>query len=209
MIAGAADAERNARLLCELKEARKADAFGNIARFFEVEPDWRCPACCRSKQEIARGDKNGNLLCAIVQHHDHFGDFAEEMLDLRRLEDWTVARAIRESLVRFAPTLVCDDCNVADPRAKLIVEERRPFSFAPYEIASFIRAKPNAPHDLDHDRVRAAHDAAQPAMALLGMRLREALAVRRNAGGDAWEHISAPAARVLANARLRAQKPSA
>ena len=35
---------------------------------------WKCPSCQRTKVEIARPNKNGDLMCRLVEHHDHMKD---------------------------------------------------------------------------------------------------------------------------------------
>ena len=78
-------AENNARLLFKLMQRFEAKDLGKISHFFEVCPEWRCPCCYRSKEEFARLDKNRNLLCQIVQHHDHFSEVLWNRISWRDL----------------------------------------------------------------------------------------------------------------------------
>lgn len=188
-------AEQNARLLYGLCQATGATGLGAIFGFFDVEPTWRCPCCYRSKPEIARLDKNNNLLCQIVGHHDHFDEHISSLWSVTKQEPGLHA-ALRESLTRFPAMLICSDCNVAEPAAKRIVGAPVTFSFAPYEIASFIRVKANAPHEIIEERVHAAYAAAKPAMQLIAERVRSAVRARE-VNEAAWEPLNAALFRVL------------
>lgn len=199
------NADMNGRLLVQLMNEFEARDIGSISNFFAVEAYWRCPCCYRSKSEIARLDKNDNLLCSLVMHHDHFVDYVGEHIDLRNLNDHGVPAAIYQSLVRFPETLICGDCNVAEPVAKRHASAPDRFSFTPYEIAGFIIVTPNAPHEVDPERAREAYAAAQPAMKALADRLR---AVARSENGDTWEPIAHSAMRVLHSVR-RSMKDAA
>lgn len=164
--------EENAHLLYALKEAKSARGFGAIAGFFEAEATWRCPCCYRSKGEFARLDKNGNLLCQIVFHHDHFGDEAcERLRALKTFKDWQDGRVTEESFSRFPPVMICQDCNVADPAAKAIVAAPKAFSFAPCEIACFVRPSSGVPHRVDVASVQKVYRAAHEVMLVLEDRL--------------------------------------
>lgn len=192
------DAEKNARLLIDLKENHDAKGLGSISGFFDTHVTWRCPGCLRDKSEIARLDKNDNLLCAIHYHHDHFQEAARSALSQTQLgNNWGL---ISESLVRFPYTRICNDCNVIEPYAKDIVGAPAAFSFAPYEIALFIRVKNNAAHTLNAETVREVYEAALPTMTILGKRLR---AIRDAINDDTgeFEHISEPVMRVIKSLR--------
>lgn len=43
--------------------------------------DWACPACGRTKEAIARPNKNNQLMCRLVDHHDHMKDLLEKVFD--------------------------------------------------------------------------------------------------------------------------------
>lgn len=194
-------AEANARLLCMLKEEFSAKDFGSISGFCEVATTWRCPCCYRSKPEIARLDKNGNLLCSLVMHHDHFPECVGDHIGGRAFEFEAVG-VVENSFERFSRILICQDCNVADVAAKRIVQAPNPFSFAPHEIAGFIRVSPNAPHEVDGKRACEIYEAIKPSMQLLADRLRSIGRVVKTSG-ETWEHAGAAAWRVLKNARKK------
>ena len=215
---GAYEAEHNARLLFALVQQHNARGIGEIHNFFEVGPNWCCPACHRDKQEISRIDKNGNLLCSIHRHHDHFIDVVSDQLAAEKagllkgtkeagafprvnFSIYAAHDSICASLIRFPETLICSDCNVAEPVAKRFAQTPPSFSFSPYEIASFINVRSHAPHGVDEDRAKEAFAAAKPSMQLISVRLRAILkSVEEEA--DNFEHIGGAAWRVLH--RLRA-----
>jgi hypothetical protein len=165
-------AEKNARLLINLKDKFGARDIGSISHFFEVCPEWRCPCCYRSKDEFARLDKNKNLLCQIVQHHDHFSEVLWNRVAWKDLGEWSLKAAVDASLVRFPETMICGDCNVAEPAAKSMIKAVSEFSFAPFEIASFVVVKSNIPHGLDAEKVRTAYEAAKQSMTVISGRIK-------------------------------------
>lgn len=172
-------AEKNVRLLNDLKDRFGAIGFGKISNFFEVSENWRCPCCQRSKPEFARLDKNGELLCELHRHHDHFGDEAMRLISRDCHFD-----GLRESFCRFPATLVCSDCNVAEPNAKNLVKAPSYFSFAPYEIAIFIDVRQGAGHEVDPAEAHRCFKAAIPAMQLLRERLNAIIDAQNNHVGD-------------------------
>jgi len=189
-------AEENAHLLYRLRTDIGAKGFGSIANFFNVSHSWRCPCCLRSKQEIARLDKNENMLCAIHSHHDHFLDIVHDRVRTLARGNWEMSNSIVYSLQRFPETMICNDCNVAEPVAKLKAGAPEAFSFAPHEIASFIVVTANEPHTVDPDRAQIVYEAVVPSMKILAERLREITkAVQSN--GETFEPLGAAAWRVL------------
>lgn len=189
-------AEGNAALLRELEKDLKTIAMGDQHHFFEVSADWRCPCCHRSKEEFARRDKNHKLLCALHNHHDHFGDYASTKLPGH-------VKNLIDSFCRFPDTLICSDCNVAEPVAKTISGAPEHFSFAPFEIATFITVRKRSGHIVRPDCAKRAYEAARPAMRLLKDRLKD---VRRAAQdqdeGDTFGSIGGAAWRALKEINL-------
>lgn len=55
---------------------------------------------------------------------------------------------------RFPRTVVCDQCNAADGRAKRKLGLPSDFSFSPLEIRAFVTATPHAPHVVDYEIAR-------------------------------------------------------
>jgi hypothetical protein len=209
--ADATEAEKNGKLLVELKDRFRARGL-NIGGFFDVGPEWRCPCCFRSKVEIARLDVNGNLLCRIVRHHDHFEDLAGEQLrsNMGRLLDYGALSVVSSSFARFRPELICEDCNNADNAAKVAVDAKAAFTFAPHEISGFIHVKPNTPHEINCERALAIYKAILPSMGLLAERLRATKRARDGDGHDAdWKSLGALSDNIINSIRPQAKKGAA
>ena len=197
----AAAAENNARLLFRLKAELGAGDFGKICNFFEVEAKWCCPCCVRAKPDLARLDKWGNLLCRLVFHHDHFETCVDEaMREQTRGVEWHARCALENSFVRFPHTLVCEDCNNAETTAKRIAGCPAYFSFAPHEIALFITARPNVSHEVSEPRVMEVWAAAEPAMRVIGKRLRVLTGRVREVDAN-WEQLGLLTNRIVNNSR--------
>ncbi|MVA27042.1 hypothetical protein V6582_14955 [Agrobacterium vitis] len=115
---------------------------------------WHCPCCDRCKAEIARLSRSGVLRCKLEWHHDHLSDFAQRFfddlnplnpddVDYNRQRDIT-RHAIVSLTTRFAPTLICADCNSAEASAKSSIPDvDEYFTFSPREIMRFIRPSAN------------------------------------------------------------------
>lgn len=124
-----------------------------------VWPDWECPGCGRRKAELFRLTGNDVLLARLDIHHDHLGDILKARLRDAIGSDWIswIAPGVAhfeklssKMLVRFAPTLVCLDCNVADGTVKKRSPDiPRDFSFRPSEIRRFITPVANGEHGVD------------------------------------------------------------
>ncbi|KXA73808.1 hypothetical protein [Bordetella hinzii] len=120
--------------------------------------DWVCPACGRTKSEIVRLNTNGDLMCRLVEHHDHMKDLVKDEFERQcKLQKTIVADefarrfATRASqmISAYDNAIICDDCNAADPKAKGAVGTHKEFSFSPQEIRRFVRPQPNVPHEID------------------------------------------------------------
>ncbi|TWB03518.1 hypothetical protein [Gluconacetobacter diazotrophicus] len=121
-----------------------------------VGPDWTCPCCERSKYDLFRLSVNQILLANLHVHHDHLADFLKEKLHQKFGSKWAhcVSRSgiyledVGSKLIgRFAPCLVCADCNAADGAAKAgLPTLPRFFSFRVSEICKFIQVSPNSEH---------------------------------------------------------------
>lgn len=194
-------ADGNFKMLLSLTTQLGASGYGSICNFFEVSPEWRCPCCFRSKREIARLDKNGKLFCAIHEHHDHFWD--SQGVRIPRDGDYFAERqVIGDSFDRFPPTLICNDCNVAEPWAKRAAGAPDYFTFAPHEIASFIIVNSNLPHEVNTEMAAKIYAAAKPSMEILAQRL-TAVARGLSSADGSFEQIGEAALRVLLSAKRR------
>ena len=200
---------KNCLLMMELFQKLNAYGTGNVRRFCEVTVDWRCPCCHRSKAEIARLDKNGNLLCGIAEHHDHFNDMASDQIrkamkaigEIER-DDYAALSAVEFSFQRFPPTLICEDCNVAEPEGKRLVCAKSSFTFTPWEIMQFVEVVPNHPHTVNYERCKAVHDAAMTTVTVMANHLRGVLSGISNGNGTGFMSIGDAAVRALNAARI-------
>jgi rubredoxin len=119
---------------------------------------WKCPSCQRSKVEIARPNKNGDLMCRLVEHHDHMKDLLLRKFQSisANMERVLADEAAEGFAKRSAPmvsaydnTVICNDCNNADAAAKKHVRAHASFSFSPQEILEFVITVPGAEHRID------------------------------------------------------------
>lgn len=127
---------------------------------------WECPACGRSKLEIARVTEDGVLLCRLTEHHDHLSDYLKRLCreadipgSLREGYGRGPIRAAAHTLIeRFSRTLICEDCNNADAEMKKMIGSSidRHFSFSPREIRMFVRPCENRKHEVDCEAGHAA-----------------------------------------------------
>lgn len=176
------DGRENALLMLKLIQILGARDVGNIGGFFNVPHDWVCPCCYRDKRQMARLDKNGNLLCSIHEHHDHYCERFD--VDVRKMSpgDFNFSRAVQDSLIRFPNTLICNDCNVAEPAAKKIVGAPSFFSFSPFEIAYFIDVSDTGVV-VNASRAESAYEAAKPSLRLIYERIQSISKAVETGGG--------------------------
>jgi rubredoxin len=127
-------------------------------------PTWACPGCGRTKPDLVRLNRNGALMCRLDSHHDHMEDALVHAFELHSTsQDKVVANRLGLKFAKravpvvsaFDRTVVCCDCNSADTAAKAVTAAHRYLSFSAQEIRHFVRARPNAPHDIDE---QAAHE---------------------------------------------------
>lgn len=140
--------------------------------------DWHCPACGRHKRELARLNAKGELMCRLVDHHDHMRDLLVERFEEISM---SMSNVVADQLAeRFAQrsasvvacydnTVICDDCNAVDAKAKKIVGAHKRFSFSPSEIRQFVVARSNQPHGVNE---RIAHSIWEAAKEIFSLRLK-------------------------------------
>lgn len=133
--------------------------------WFETPVDWRCGCCGRGKPEIVRRTEDGVLLAHLHLHHDHMREHLGGLMNDRLGTPWAkdlpassrlADEPMRALVVRFRDTMVCDGCNTAEGEAKKALGLPRHFSFAPSEIARFVRARANAMNEIDVEEARRA-----------------------------------------------------
>lgn len=117
--------------------------------------DWKCPCCNRSKSQIVRLNKHGDLICHLHEHHDHTPDIAKELFTLASTRKTVVVadkesekfvKKISNAFESYSPTVVCPDCNSADTSAKKIAQTHMWFSFSPMDIERMIEVRDNREH---------------------------------------------------------------
>ena len=122
--------------------------------------DWVCPSCSRKKAEILRLNKHGYLTGHLHEHHDHMGDcLHKEFTKVSESKDIVVADLMSQrfvartafSLSAYDNTVICSDCNIADAKAKKIVNCPKEFSFSPSEIKKFVIPINNQENEVNVD----------------------------------------------------------
>lgn len=116
-----------------------------------LSPEWKCPACGRSKREIMRWTRR-----FVDAHGQKCALYAGWMAGVHRHHDHSTGSSSRPfSPPRFPETVVCDQCNAADGAAKRFLCLPSDFSFSPAEIRKFVNASPHAKHSVDFEVARA------------------------------------------------------
>ncbi|WP_197734987.1 hypothetical protein [Photobacterium damselae] len=155
----------------ELVRVFKADG-AHLNRWWVMTPvTWKCPCCCRTKDQIVRLNKNNFLTCQLHEHHDHMKDVVKELFEsFSTKQNVVVADELSEkfaiktafSLSAYDNTVVCFDCNKADAVAKKIVQAHRYFSFSPKQISEFLTVTPNEEHKVDQQKAMQVWQEAEP-----------------------------------------------
>lgn len=123
-----------------------------------TDVSWACPSCNRKKPEIVRLNQHGYLTGHLHEHHDHMENFVEqEFTRISENKKHVVADLLAKRFVvrtafafsAYDPTIICSDCNMADFKAKEIVNAPKEFSFSPAEIGGFVLTSPNKEHEID------------------------------------------------------------
>ena len=136
--------------------------------WLDVEADWTCPGCRRSRDQVPRRAKSGRVVAKLVEHYCHSDSIIEDYClthwpggkgdDYASEHQAFVRERIGPLIRRFQPILVCEDRNNADGAAKKLVGASSWFSFAPNEIRWFVRSEPHRAHAIDASRVREVYD---------------------------------------------------
>lgn len=125
--------------------------------------NWECPACGRSKAQIVRLNANGHLMCRLVEHHDHMKDLLEGEFEAQCKQQSSIgaderskrfAERSAQMISAYDNTIICDDCNGADPKAKKVVGAHPSFSYSPFEIRRFVQVKSNGQHEIDFSEAK-------------------------------------------------------
>lgn len=162
------------------------------------DQDWICPCCTRSKFQISRIGKKGQLLAKLVVHHDHMGEVLESAFH-RAFDQQNTTNAQEEGLrlvsrigrafSAYDEVLICEDCNHADVEAKKIAGAPKYFSFSIGQMRQFILAGNHRPHQIDSAIAIEVWSKAVPAYDL---RMRLIAEVARAAATDSHWYESFP-----------------
>ena len=163
--------------------------------------DWICPCCGRSKFQVSRVGKKGQILAKLVVHHDHMGEamkaafhsaFEAAGTRVEQIDGWRLVERMGEAFAAYAEVLVCEDCNNADTEAKKVVGSPSYFSFSIGQIRRLIRSGDHRPHLVEPAKAEEVWAEAEPAYKL---RMKLIGAVARAAATDA--HWYEPHARAV------------
>lgn len=151
-------------LSIELLKKFAVDAIDMTELWAFTPQDWECPGCGRSKRAIARLNSKGQLMCRLVDHHDHMQDLlVKKFAEISAARDEVVADATAQRFAKrsaamvsaYDRTIVCNDCNNADTKAKKLVDAPDDFSFSPRDIRTFVISRENVDHDIDAEKAQA------------------------------------------------------
>ena len=112
----------------------------------QTGPNWRCPACGRSRYHVMRWTnrcsrlkgKYEGWMIGLHKHHDH------------SVED--INKLIKNEGTRFPLTIICDQCNSADGRIKTKLHLPKNFSFSPSELRQFITPTNHGEHHINYEK---------------------------------------------------------
>lgn len=137
--------------------------------------DWICPCCGRSKFQVSRVGKKGQILAKLVVHHDHMGEamkaafhsaFEAAGTRVEQIDGWRLVERMGDAFAAYAEVLVCEDCNNADTEAKNLARSPSYFSFSIGQIRRLIRSANHRPHLVDPVQAEEVWAEAEPAYKL-------------------------------------------
>lgn len=144
--------------------------------------EWICPCCARSKLQISRKGKKGQILAKLVIHHDHMGEamevafnsaFENAGTDVAQVDGRRLIERMGRAFAAHEEVLICEDCNNADAEAKKRVSAPQYFSFSPGQISQFISAREHQPHEVQELEAERVWRQAKPAYELRMKLIRE------------------------------------
>lgn len=124
-----------------------------------ADQKWTCPCCDRTKYEITRLGRGGQILAKLVVHHDHMGDamqeafhkeFAKAGTEVAQVDGFKLVERMGSAFAAFTNTLVCEDCNHADVLATKHINSPPYFSFSVGQIKQFIRPSAHMTHQVTY-----------------------------------------------------------
>lgn len=182
---------QNSPVACEIVAIHGDRRFEMNSNWVGSPQGWVCPCCKRTKVQISRIGKKGQILAKSVIHHDHMEDVLEEAFNAAFVDAGTSIEQVdgkklidnmSSAFGAYEAVLVCEDCNNADTLAKKVLAIPREFSFSIGQIREFIKPRDHQPHLIDESQAQAAWEAAKSAFVL---RMRIIKAVAKAAATDA------------------------
>ena len=137
--------------------------------------DWICPCCGRTKFQVSRVGKKGQILAKLVVHHDHMGEamkaafhsaFEAAGTRVEQIDGWRLVERMGDAFAAYAEVLVCEDCNNADTEAKKLAGSPSYFSFSIGQIRRLIVSGDHRPHLVESTRAGEVWEEAEPAYEL-------------------------------------------
>lgn len=180
----------NTPLAMTIKAHHQCGEFEINRNWIGSPQDWRCPCCGRSKFQISRLGKKGQILAKLVVHHDHMGDalhaafhasFEKAGTNVEQIDGLRLVERMSRAFAAYEEVLICEDCNNADTEAKKQVAAPPFFSFSIGQIRRFIRSGDHQPHVVDDLVAKQIWQEAKPAYEL---RIRLIRAVAHAAATD-------------------------
>lgn len=162
-------------LSARILEHHGAQTFEMNSNWICSSQEWHCPCCRRSKLEVSRLGRLGQVLAKLVVHHDHMGDAMQSAFHAAfkaagtseaQVEGFRLVERMGVAFAAYDEVLICEDCNNADTNAKRLIGEPAHFSFSIGQMQQFIAAKAHRPHELQPEKVISEWTAARPAYEL-------------------------------------------
>ncbi|MCK9215425.1 MAG: hypothetical protein M0P52_13415 [Rhodoferax sp.] len=184
-----------------IRAQHRATDFEMNSNWVGSSQDWICPCCGRSKFQVSRVGKKGQILVKLVIHHDHMGEAMKEAFHsafeaagtrVEQIDGWRLVERMGDAFAAHAEVLVCEDCNNADTEAKKLTGSPPYFSFTVGQIRRLIHSADHRPHLVEPVRAQEVWAEAEPAYKL---RMRLIRAVAQAAATDA--HWYEPHARTV------------
>lgn len=158
-----------------IREHHGSSSFEMNSHWVGSSQNWVCPCCGRSKFQLSRRGRSGQILAKLVLHHDHMDEslkaafhaaFAAAGTDIVQSSGLQLVERIANAFSAYGPILVCEDCNNADTNGKRFARAPNGFSFTPNQIRTFIRPRHHQPHEVDPAAAANAWSKARPAYEL-------------------------------------------
>lgn len=165
----------NSPLSHRIRAQHGSSSFEMNSHWVGSSQNWMCPCCGRSKFQVSRLGRSGQILAKLVVHHDHMDEslkaafhsaFEAAGTDIAQSSGLQLVERIGNAFSAYEPVLVCEDCNNADTKGKRSARAPNDFSFSPSQIRAFIRPRDHQPHEIDPTAATDTWSQARPAYEL-------------------------------------------